>query len=59
MRRLHESEYGEKRNPYFHTEVDDIFIFLPLKTPTGRWSKYYATLKVNYLRQSRRLVTNP
>ena len=46
MTKFHESEYAKKHNPYLCTSADSVLVFVPLKTPAGRWSKYYGTLKM-------------
>lgn len=47
MTKFKDSEYAKKYRPYFCTAVDTVFVFVPLKTPRGRWSKYYGTLKIS------------
>lgn len=54
MIKFQESEYAKKYNPYFCTSADSVFIFVPLKTPTGRWSKYYGTLKMSQDRKDKK-----
>ncbi len=47
-----ESEYFKKYNPYFDSRAKygrdaDTIILYQFVTPTGRWSKYQATLRFN------------
>ena len=54
MTKFKDSEYAKKYWPYFCTSSDSVFIFVPLKTPTGRWSKYYGTLKMSESRKDKK-----
>lgn len=54
MTRFKDSEYAKKHRPYFCTTVDTVLVLVPLKTPTGRWSKYYGTLKMSESRKGKK-----
>lgn len=54
MTKFKDSEYAKKHNPYFCTSADSVFIFVPLKTPSGRWSKYYGTFKTSENRKGKK-----
>lgn len=54
MTKFHESEYAKRHRPYFCTAVDTVLVLVPLKTPTGRWSKYYGTLKMGQDRKDKK-----
>ena len=55
MKKFHKSEYAKKFNPYFYVyPTNSVFIFVPLKTSTGRWSKYHGTLKMGQDRKNKK-----
>ena len=52
MKKFLESSYAQHARPYFNTNASygrepDTIIFFYLVTPTGRFSKHYATLRFN------------